>query len=1168
MMRKLFFTLFSLLIIFLLFIIFLCTTQAGLNTTIKLAQKLLPGKLSVEQAQGKILGNLTVANFYYKNKDTKITLNYLQFNWKPSALFKNKLDIQKLYVNRLYLQLPEDKNPKPIDWNNLHLPINTNIQDLTLYDFKFARGKNTPFTIQSADLQGHSKKDTVYVNRLHILTDNYEVNGKGYLSISTPFSSQFSGSAIYMQENFKPIHLDYSLSGEINNANLHLKISNPFTAEIVAHLSDPFNDGLVDIKGHWDKILWPLDKKNSLTSEHGKINLVGTSKNYTLSLATDLSGTKIPNALIALRGQGNHEKIYLQQISISILHGLIEGSGLVNWTQALSWETNLRAEHLNPAAFYHCWPGDINFNLASHGTLNESQPDLYLAISQLNGSLNNLPLNGYATIEQKNNSWLIDQSLSATAENNIRINGHLDQNSSLQWNIQLFNLSRLTKLITGKINSQGTFTGSLEHPGANFNLQIDQFSMPNTAVNSLTAHGNINLQNNSTLLLNAKNIHVAGQTISQANVNAQGSLASHQALMQVFSSEGNIIVSANGKYNQKNKLWRGDLQQLTIDSTHLGIWRLNRPVDITAGKIIKVSPFCWASNRGSVCGQGNFNSANNWSAKLTLANLNLALIKDFLPKQYNLNSNINGNIDLATRKDGTAQGNFNLQLASVNFTYPVNEKPYTLQLTKSYIQGTLSKAGLQSKIFLQDNNHQLPISGTLNLPDYRGNSIPNGDTKITGSVLANWHTLNFLAPFITFADSVDGNANINLTLSGTLQQPLIAGEINISKAQMTIPQRGLNLTDITIKALFNKSNKIGLSGQLTSGKGVLNFTGESNLDWSFSPMTLKITGNNVTVYNYAGYTVYANPNLTLNYTEPKLDLTGSVFIPEAIIAPKDFSSTVELPANATIIDRDKQNINGGLETYFNVNVTLGDNIVVEYGGLHTYLGGSVTVNRAPEEVITATGKLNTTKGYYKAYGQELKIQVGDLLFTGGSVLNPGLNILAVKTIQADQFGDTYLNTSSTIIVGVRIIGSMLQPRISFYSVPTMPTATILSYLLFGQGSASLSDANFQALTQAASSMGVSGDGIMDSIKNQLKLTQFGVESGQVYNPQTQQLEQNTSLVLGKQLSKKLSVSYSIGILVPVNILRVRYILSKHWSAQSDASAYGSGADIIYTLQSN
>ena len=86
--------------------------------------------------------------------------------------------------------------------------------------------------------------------------------------------------------------------------------------------------------------------------------------------------------------------------------------------------------------------------------------------------------------------------------------------------------------------------------------------------------------------------------------------------------------------------------------------------------------------------------------------------------------------------------------------------------------------------------------------------------------------------------------------------------------------------------------------------------------------------------------------------------------------------------------------------------------------------------------------------------------------------------------------------------------------------------------------------------------------------SQLKQTlgvDFNVQNNSLYNQKTSQVSDNTALVVSKSLSKRIYISYNIGLLQPdSNVLTLKYLLNKFFSVQVNTSDSGTGIDLLYT----
>src|SRR5690606_19012197 len=100
----------------------------------------------------------------------------------------------------------------------------------------------------------------------------------------------------------------------------------------------------------------------------------------------------------------------------------------------------------------------------------------------------------------------------------------------------------------------------------------------------------------------------------------------------------------------------------------------------------------------------------------------------------------------------------------------------------------------------------------------------------------------------------------------------------------------------------------------------------------------------------------------------------------------------------------------------NVRVSLGDNVKVKASGFDGRLGGSIRVIEAPNRALTATGSIQVKEGFYELYGQRLEIDRGSLIYSGGPIGNPGLDLRVVRAKEN-------MITTENISVGAQVNGT-------------------------------------------------------------------------------------------------------------------------------------------------
>ena len=173
------------------------------------------------------------------------------------------------------------------------------------------------------------------------------------------------------------------------------------------------------------------------------------------------------------------------------------------------------------------------------------------------------------------------------------------------------------------------------------------------------------------------------------------------------------------------------------------------------------------------------------------------------------------------------------------------------------------------------------------------------------------------------------------------------------------------------------------------------------------------------------------------------------------------------------------------------------------------------------------------------------VEFGRLLYAGGPISNPGLDLRAVRHV-------------GTITTGLKVRGSLNQPQIELFSLPAMSQTDALAYLLLGRPIENADGDEGEMMAKAALALGLSGgDRIARLLGDRFGLDEMRIESSDTGD--------QTSLVIGRYLSPKLYVSYGVGLIEAVNTFSVRYQISDKWQLKGESGEF-KGADLFYTIE--
>lgn len=506
----------------------------------------------------------------------------------------------------------------------------------------------------------------------------------------------------------------------------------------------------------------------------------------------------------------------------------------------------------------------------------------------------------------------------------------------------------------------------------------------------------------------------------------------------------------------------------------------------------------------------------------------------------------------------------------------------------------LSKFGLETSLqTLHEDKNQLFMY--LLLPHYQLKSLPTLQQPFYTNIDLSLKNLNFLTQLIPELKKPKGIFNAKIKIKGSLNNPTFNLNLNLQNSSAIIPDLGLDLKNINYQVNTSENNLIG-NGQIYSGNGFLELHTITDLSNKNLATLIDLAGKNVTIINNSEYQIIATPKLKILANMQQVQTDGSILFPKANIEINSKKNNLATLSNDVVfIGTKKKSIDFPLTFKNDIKIETGDNIRLQYQGLSTKLKGTLTIKQDFDHPAFATGQLKLFPGEYNYYGQSLTLKSNSSLnFVNTPINDPVLNITASRNILIlpvstpntstgikSKFGSSNFIQSSLLSsqsipiqleVGLHVRGTIQDPHIILFSNPSniiKSQLDLLSYLITGQASTQLSAASTQLLLNAASNLGSEKNNIgqlISKIQQQLGVDQLTVGAKPIFDPNTNSMQQNTSIIVGKSLSPKLNITYSLGLLNPISILEINYLLNKNFSLRTTSSNFANGLDLIYKLE--
>ena len=999
-----------------------------------------------------------------------------------------------------------------------------------------------------------------------VQTLSADFNASGSLS-----SVKLRGSLGLDQDVFDVRDLDVEVSDantlKINALELGLPGDGAISAlgawPLSPAVGSPGDVGAGKLELNWSKFSlparfgWPA----GLSSTRGNIVVIGGLNNFEADI--DLALQRAQPALSGnIRGQVSRLlNNGVDQFSFAPLQienadgGTLIASGNVtvpvdalgaHQSSELSWALELIADKLNPALIANDWPGSIGLNAQTTGKLIAGKPIADLQINELSGTLKTQALSGRGTLKFAN-SFTPTGTLALRWGVNA-VDFSANQSGDVQANLDIANLGALVPDAAGSVQGgvvlrqvkaeKNTTTFTLE--GA-LSARLLRFNGVSADTLEITAELPSNVSAPIALALKAANVELAGHRISHANVDIAGTRAQHRIKADMTAELGAFTLAAQGGLitQKQTSAWRGQLDALTISPTAQP-GKTAQSLTLQAPVNLRVAPDSVALERACFDGIGvALCGVLDW-AKVGASKANVELIKLDLAELHQAFAAADG-----TRMTGMIAGQVRAEMLGGELTAldasiaPIAGSPLKLtvvRLDSDDVAVEITDFGLTAASSAGGPplvNLQLSIKDAGSIT---ANNLVVRGGELGGTVVID---LNSLKAFDGVSESVvnpNGQVKGTLALAGSASQPNIRGKIILSQLALELPAAGLKLSAGAIE-IDSDGDRLSVDGSISSrvgssasgtkaaaGDGVLKVSGWL-APFATAKAELKLQGAQVLLADTPSVRVVASPDLLIVHTGKLIKVTGALVLPSANLQLDRFESNVTRSNDVVVVDDAK--IVPGTPIQADVTVTLGDDVALKGFGLNGKLSGRLKIRERANKAATARGEIEV-KGTYKAYGQNLLIERGKLLFSSTPLDDPGLDIRAVRKIDA-------------IRAGVQVRGTALRPELTVWSVPVLEQSDVLSYIVLGR-SLKGSGADSALVGQAANSLRTAGGNLLARGLGQKVGLELGVETlSDIGGP---------AFTAGKYLSPALYVGYGQGLFNPQTLFILRYKLFERYELEA------------------
>ncbi len=899
----------------------------------------------------------------------------------------------------------------------------------------------------------------------------------------------------------------------------------------------------------WRGLQLPADLTGQKLASDGSLRANGNLARFHATVDGVLGPPGKPAAL-KLALDGTPQRIALKTATLTQPQGRLQVSGVLKLKPVISWQTEAQGKRFDPGQLLAGWPGAVDFDLASHGTSTQQGLDAHAEIRQLRGRLRQRPVSGSGKVHLTPDR-VIDGHLDlASGASAIHLRAAPGNSNHATLTLAIASLGDWLPDAGGRLDGRFVIAGKPPKLSINGTMRGTSLAYRKQRVKQLDVIIGVPDISHPGGMLDVKGqgIQVQSLVFQQLTLHAEGSEGSHRLTLDVRGRQLSGALRLDG--SRRGSTWIGTLSTLNIEPQGLPGWRLRQPAKLAwRDGAMSLSPLCLSAGDPLLCVAATQDKAGNLDASYRLRALPLGLLL-----------NAGGFADLPIRADGSLQGDGTLQRSArgvLSGNASIESAQGTINYTDQPEQPLLSYRQLTLQAKLGANGQQFTVAAGL---DQNGRldgqlDIRGKQQTLHGQLALKLHNLGFVELLTSSLAKVRGEIDGNFSLGGTLAQPAVTGQATVDRFAAEVPAAGLKLREGRLVLSTGDAKTFRVDGTVTSGQGALALNGTATLGTAMqAAITLK--GKQFTAADIPSAKVVISPDLAITQSAEGIGITGKLALDSANVdlAKLPGAGAASVSPDVVVVDQKQQQLKQKkMPISAAVNIDLGNKTHIVGMGLNGNLHGQLKVIQQPGQAPIGQGQV-AIDGTYKAYGQELNIERGQLLFASTPLDNPGLNIRAVRK----------LNPNATIDqgqkVGLYIAGTAQRPILTVFSNPVMEQSDALSYLITGKPLSQLKGGQGSMVSSAAQALGSAGGNLLArQIGSRLGIEEIGVSSNAA-------LGGSAAFTVGKYLSPRLYLSYGVGLFQPGQVITLRYRLSKRWDLETQNASDFNRASLNYRYE--
>jgi autotransporter translocation and assembly factor TamB len=438
-------------------------------------------EIELDQISGNLLSPITIERVSYNACNTRVDIENLQMHWHLEHLLQSTLDIQELLADRILIQAQADcaesTQEKAGLPDRILLPVAVNLDKFEVNRIVVqgpGRNETGQQEFRRLSLRANARDNFLDLELKNLDFTTFNLKSRLTSELGQPYKLEGNAQWRYLLDDDQLFEGAISLTGNIEELQLTHHLQQPYAIDTDIRVKNPTADLQFESDSRWEVLEIPSPDDQKISIRQGQVQIGGSVEEVTYAIDGIVDSMQAMNVVVSGKGSATRESVTIESLIVGYQGTTVSTRGKVEIGEKIEASLDVVGDSINPELVLAGFPGELDLESHLEFVHHQDRNWLQVQIRKLEGRLLDYSLAGSGQVQSDLEKINLEDINIAVSENQITINGSVDETIDLRTSFQLPSPELFLGDLTGDLQGAIHVTGQTSNPRINAEVSSSQ----------------------------------------------------------------------------------------------------------------------------------------------------------------------------------------------------------------------------------------------------------------------------------------------------------------------------------------------------------------------------------------------------------------------------------------------------------------------------------------------------------------------------------------------------------------------------------------------------------------------------------------------------------------------------------------------------------------------